>query len=312
MTENKFKIGFTPKGEYSNSVAYNTLDIVSYNNGAYVSIVDENLGNLPTSETYWKILVNPTTINNAVASSTTATNAAISATNLAINAANAANAAIVDINDIISKKIDTKFGFQRAVANTTDGTYTIQSFGTSTDADKCDEDPVTNLGLLISSYQILMGSGTGGGGSTVIYTLKCINNLPSLYFSVAKNEEALIKFTFTSKDSDGNNTNEGGTCHVFVKNTVHTTYTEVESFSVVSNVQISHDISSFLADGYNNVMIKIDGEVSELTTAAVVYSITLTTLSLDISSFQWWLSKTSNFILPCLIVTGKQIGRAHV
>ena len=294
MKQTNFKIGFVPKGNYSNTTTYGVLDVVSYNNGAYVSTKDNNIGNLPTSTSFWSTLIDPSSMNSATASATTAAN-------LANQAATAANAAITDITDIVSKKIDTKFGYQRAVADTNAGTYTIQSFGTSDDADKYDLDPITNLGLLINSYQILMGSGSGGGGGTVIYTLKCINNLPSLYFSTAKNSDCLLNFTFTSKDSDGNNTNEGGTCHLFIKNSAHTTYTEVESFAVVSNVATSHNVASLLADGSNNVMLKITGEISELTTPAIVYSITLTTLSLDISSFQWWTPKTADFILPCLI-----------
>lgn len=104
MTENKFKIGFTPKGEYSNTNSYDVLDVVNYNNGTYASIIKENLNNLPTnSSSYWKALINPDNINSVISS--------------CIAVTNAANVALADI-DVVRESQSATFYYRYNIRKT--------------------------------------------------------------------------------------------------------------------------------------------------------------------------------------------------
>ena len=44
------------KGEYSNSIKYNKLDIVLYNGNSFVSKIDNNIGIIPTDNNYWQLV----------------------------------------------------------------------------------------------------------------------------------------------------------------------------------------------------------------------------------------------------------------
>ena len=50
---------------------------------------------------------------------------------------------------------------------------------------------------------------------------------------------------------------------------------------VNSATSLNVDVAEFLTSGANNVMIKITGEITETTTPAFVYTVQLTTLSIN-------------------------------
>ena len=54
--ENLGKVMMIPKGEYSNDITYEILDIVTYNGGSYVCKKDSK-GNIPTNLEYWQVIV---------------------------------------------------------------------------------------------------------------------------------------------------------------------------------------------------------------------------------------------------------------
>ena len=54
--ENLGKVMMIPKGEYSNDITYEFLDIVSYNGSSYVCKKDTK-GNTPENLEYWQVIV---------------------------------------------------------------------------------------------------------------------------------------------------------------------------------------------------------------------------------------------------------------
>ena len=54
----------------------------------------------------------------------------------------------------------------------------------------------------------------------------------------------------------------------------------------------------------NQVMIKVQGEVSELSTPGFVYSIQLTSLSINADTFTWWNTFTGDIIQVPYFITG--------
>ncbi len=49
------KVGIVMKGAWSNSVTYEKLDAVTYNNALYIASQDVPAGTLPTNTTYWQL-----------------------------------------------------------------------------------------------------------------------------------------------------------------------------------------------------------------------------------------------------------------
>ncbi|MCM0278060.1 leucine-rich repeat domain-containing protein, partial [Bacteroides fragilis] len=63
----------------------------------------------------------------------------------------------------------------------------------------------------------------------------------------------------------------------------------------------SVDVTEFLTSGANNVMVKVTGEVTEVTTPAFVWTVTLTSLTINASNFRWWTAYTGAITLPLYI-----------
>lgn len=144
----------------------------------------------------------------------------------------------------------------------------------------------------------------GGGGSTGVQrNVRIVNNLESKNISASKGEPCYLKFTFVSQERYSpeepyEDTGERGICRISVKNTNNSEYVVVREKPVDSSVPITLDIAEYLTSGTNNVMIKVTGEVTEVTTPAFVYTIQLTALSIDAGNFKWWTTYSGNIILP--------------
>lgn len=83
-TINLGRVAYVHKGAYDPTTAYNKYDVVLYNNGSYLYVGDvQEAGKLPTDETSWQPMLDPTAMNEA--------------TSRAIEAAEAARVEIVSI-----------------------------------------------------------------------------------------------------------------------------------------------------------------------------------------------------------------------
>lgn len=51
------KVGMVTKGAWSNTTAYEALDVVTYNNGLYISKQDVPAGTLPTNTNFWQVAI---------------------------------------------------------------------------------------------------------------------------------------------------------------------------------------------------------------------------------------------------------------
>ena len=59
------------------------------------------------------------------------------------------------------------------------------------------------------------------------------------------------------------------------------------------------DVAEFLSSGSNQIMIKVTGEITEMTTSAFVYTVQLTSLSIAADNFRWWTAFTGeNITIP--------------
>ncbi len=147
----------------------------------------------------------------------------------------------------------------------------------------------------------------GGGGSTGIQrNVRITNNLDSKNISASKGEPCLLKFTFVSQERYDSgeayeDTGERGVCQISVKSSNSDEYAVVKQLSVNSAVPTTVDVAEFLTSGVNNVMIKVTGTVTEVTTPAFVYTVQLTSLSVDAGNFKWWTAYTGNVTLPLYI-----------
>lgn len=191
--------------------------------------------------------------------------------------------------------LDKRFGYFRFV-----GTK-IQFFATEGDAtayDNGDTDKLIREGELP----------TTGSGSSLYYRLNVINGLDSWSFYASTGQPALIKFTFTSQVSqDGGvtyeDTNERGVVKISVKKPSDSTYVEAQTLYVPSNVLQSIDVSSLLGGGSNQVKVEVVGEDTGEKALARVYTITVTSLSISASTFNWAIPFQGNIMLP-LYVSG--------
>ena len=73
-----------------------------------------------------------------------------------------------------------------------------------------------------------------------------------------------------------------------MRNGDHSDYLVVKQVYVNSASPVALDVAEFLSSGANNVMIKVTGEVTEITTPAFVYTVQLTALSIFADNFRWW------------------------
>lgn len=134
-----------------------------------------------------------------------------------------------------------------------------------------------------------MSSGEG----KIQRNLRIVNNLDSKNFSASKGEPCMLKFTFISQERYSGkdpyeNTGERGICQIYIRNSKNTEYALVKKININSGMQSVVDVSEFLTSGNNNVMIRVTGEVTEETTPSFVYTVQLTSLSIDASNFKWW------------------------
>lgn len=144
---------------------------------------------------------------------------------------------------------------------------------------------------------------TLNGASSVQYNCVLSNNLDSKSITASKDDTTCpLKFTYTSQErysySDPyENTGERGLCEISIKNTLNTSFTVVKQVYIQSGEITTLDIMSYLASGANSVMLKVTGEITEQVTPALVYSVTLTTLSINGDNFKWWTPYSSGFPL---------------
>ena len=164
----------------------------------------------------------------------------------------------------------------------------------------------TSDGAAINTFDdlisyILINGGAAAGG--VQRNLRIINNLDSKNISASKGEPCYLNFTFISQERYNpnepyENTGERGKCEISVRTSNSAEYVVVKQIYINSNSPINIDVAEFLTSGANNIMIKVTGEVTEVTTPAFVYTVQLTSLSIDASNFKWWTAYTGDITLP--------------
>ena len=115
-----------------------------------------------------------------------------------------------------------------------------------------------------------------------------------------------MKFTFVSQERYSSkepyeNTGEQGLCQISVRKSNSSEYEVVKMIYVKSDTPLSVDVSEFLTSGTNNVMIKVTGEITEVTTPAFVYTVQLTALSISADNFKWWTAYNGDITLPLII-----------
>ncbi len=144
----------------------------------------------------------------------------------------------------------------------------------------------------------------GGGGSTGVQrNVRVVNNMDSKNVSSSKGEPCYLKFTFVSQERYDSkepyeDTGERGLCQISVRNSNSSEYVVKLQKYINSGVPVLEDVAEYLTSGVNNIMIKVTGEVTGETTPAFVYTVQLTSLSIDASNFKWWTAYTGNIILP--------------
>src|SRR5574344_2084345 len=195
---------------------------------------------------------------------------------------------ISTLTNKVSSNANSKFGYHRIVQDA-NGDNVLQEFANQESADMYDK--TQNASLLLSS--LTLPSSGGGSGTGISYYLRCVNNLSSLAMSVAKNDECDINFTFISKykypdDESYTNTDEHGKVEVYVQNSKYTNYTLMTAFEVASNAAKSLDIHEYLENGTNTVKVLITGYNTNRTTAAIIYTVQVTSMSLSAPNFAWY------------------------
>lgn len=61
------RVGYVHQGVYDPTTLYTKFDVVLYNNGSYVYWSNtDSLGNAPTDSAYWRVMLDPTNLNNAI------------------------------------------------------------------------------------------------------------------------------------------------------------------------------------------------------------------------------------------------------
>lgn len=64
------RVGMVIKGDWDSSVAYDTLDVVTYNNNTYIAKQASPAGTLPTNTTYWQLSLDASLLANKVSGAT--------------------------------------------------------------------------------------------------------------------------------------------------------------------------------------------------------------------------------------------------
>lgn len=141
----------------------------------------------------------------------------------------------------------------------------------------------------------------GGVDAGLQRNVRIENNLESKNISASKGEPCFLKFTFVSQERYSSkehyeNTGERGLCQISVRNSNSSEYVVVKQMYVNSATPLSVDVTEFLTSGTNNVMIKVTGEITTVTTPAFVYTVQLTALSISASNFKWWTAYTGDIL----------------
>lgn len=147
---------------------------------------------------------------------------------------------------------------------------------------------------------------SNGGPTGIQRNVRILNNLNSKNIAASKGEPCYLNFTFISQERYNaeeayENTGERGLLQISVRGSDNMEYVVAKQMYINSSTPFSVDIAEFLTSGNNNVMIKVTGEVTEVTTPAFVYTVTLTSLSIAANNFKWWTAYTNDIILPLSI-----------
>lgn len=145
----------------------------------------------------------------------------------------------------------------------------------------------------------------GGGGSEpgIQRNIRIVNNLDSKNISASKGEPCYLNFTFISQeryssDEAYEDTGERGLLQISARSGENAEYVVVKQIYISSGTPVSVDVAEYLVSGANNIMIKVTGEVTEVTTPAFVYTVTLTSLSLSADNFAWWTGYQGDITIP--------------
>lgn len=153
------------------------------------------------------------------------------------------------------------------------------------------------------TWDLIPISELGGGQQGVQRNLRIVNGLDSKNVSASKGEPCPLVYTFVSQERyDANepyeDTGERGLCQISVKNSDMGDYVVVKQLYINSGTPFTIDVAEYLTSGANNIMIKVTGEVTEMTTPAFVYTVYLTSLSLAAANFKWWTAYMGGITLP--------------
>lgn len=138
------------------------------------------------------------------------------------------------------------------------------------------------------------------------YQVVMKNNLSSNNISVSAGKPCELKFTFISQERTGFNpwtdTGETGDCKVSIKNSLYPNFTVIKNYSPLSsNTPITLDVAEYLTAGVNQIVVTTSGDISGVTTPALIYTAVLTSLSISADNFAWWNAYASDFKIPYVI-----------
>ena len=155
-------------------------------------------------------------------------------------------------------------------------------------------DAVTNLEASVNELV---------GAAGIQRNIRISNNLDSRNVAASKGNPCILKFTFVSQERYSitdpyEDTGERGLLQLSVKNSTSDTYEVVKQLYISSGTVCSIDVAEWLTTGANNIMLKVTGEISEVTTPAFVYTVQLTSLSLAADNFKWWLACNGDITVP--------------
>lgn len=154
-----------------------------------------------------------------------------------------------------------------------------------------------------AEWTLLPASSIGGGGTGVQRNVLIQNDLDSRNISASKGEPCYLNFTFISQErygmgGDYENTGERGLCQISIKNAVNAEFTVVKQMYIQSGYSNTVDVADLLSSGSNQIMIKVTGEITEMTTPSFVYTVQLTSLSIAADNFRWWTAFSGDITIP--------------
>ncbi len=165
-----------------------------------------------------------------------------------------------------------------------------------------------------AEWTLLPASSIGGGGTGVQRNVLIQNDLDSRNISASKGEPCYLNFTFISQErygmgGDYENTVSAVLCQISIKNAVNAEFTVVKQMYIQSGYSNTVDVADLLSSGSNQIMIKVTGEITEMTTPSFVYTVQLTSLSIAADNFRWWTAFSGDITIPLNI--GGNISRRY-